>query len=288
MEFILNELSLCGQFTDVNDFSDNGVKPLSEVLSDIRVLKDAQLLKNREFYQAKVTASQSFHEIIFSKEARCNDRIKRLKNKLAALTNNPYWEDNSRQKEAVYLRIGENEEEVSGSGVAEAYERDACLVSFCRSSYETSPIRVKSLVDDKTNDIYNIYSGGQAIEVMYHRGILTVEDYINRRFKSKLDFSEIDIDHGFNLIDNNNESAFISCFVNFESKTWQQILTDDALDYKSFALNRKTKRFFNADQWGLGIHKFRIDSEKRCFGYRDGDVFHVLRFDLNHKLSNLG
>lgn len=289
MEFILNELSLNGQFSDMNDFSENGVRPLSEVLSEIRVLKDIKLLKKSDFNLAKVTATKSFHEIIFSQETRCNDRMRRMKGILASLENNPFWDENPIQKTTGYKRVTEMDiEDVSGSGVAEAYEREACLVSFCHSGYETSPVKVKSLADDKTKEIENIHKSGQATDVLYNAGESTVEEYIKSRFKSKLDFSQIDPDNGFNLIDNQNESTFISCFTNFENKTWQQIMTDDALDYKQFSYNRKTRRFFDDSQWSVGIHKFRIDSEKRCFGYREGELFHVLRFDLNHKLSDLG
>lgn len=81
---------------------------------------------------------------------------------------------------------------------------------------------------------------------------------------------------------------FKSTFGKFESLSWQQIATDDGLDYKEFSKNKKTSAYFSDDEWCYGIHKFRIDQKIRCFGNTINGIFHVLRFDLDHKLSDLG
>lgn len=36
------------------------------------------------------------------------------------------------------------------------------------------------------------------------------------------------------------------------------------------------------------IYKFRCKNPKRCFGYRKNDVFHVLRMERDHKISDNG
>lgn len=37
-----------------------------------------------------------------------------------------------------------------------------------------------------------------------------------------------------------------------------------------------------------GIKKVKITQRNRCFGYVDNGVFYVLRFDLDHELSDVG
>ena len=52
--------------------------------------------------------------------------------------------------------------------------------------------------------------------------------------------------------------------------------------------NKKIKRYFSDDLWKKGVKKFRITQRNRCFGYVDNGVFYVLRFDLDHELSDVG
>lgn len=288
-EFILNELSLSGQFSDVTDFSDNGIRHLTEALGDIRTLQNSAILKKSDFYQSKVTPQNSFHEIIFSTEARLNDRIRKFKGQLAALQNEPYWDNATAQTSTAYMRTdSEKGEDVTSTGVAEACARKACLISFRRSGYEKEIVKVKTTDDDTIHNINNICKGGQLITILYDNGIIGFDKYIAGRFRQKLNFSKIDKQNGFSLIDEENKKLVIDCFSNFENKTWQQIITDDALDYKPFDKNKKTKHFFSGEHWEKGIFKFRIDSKKRCFGYRENDIFYVLRFDMQHKLSDKG
>ena len=83
---------------------------------------------------------------------------------------------------------------------------------------------------------------------------------------------------------NYNEDAFKK----FETLTWNQIMVDDALDYKEFHKNRNTRVFFTKEQWEKTIRKFRVNDKIRCFGYQLNNKFYVLRLDLEHRLSDLG
>lgn len=51
MECILNELSLEGQYNDMDDFIQRGVIPLSEVLGDMEILGITLLYKKKRFLQ---------------------------------------------------------------------------------------------------------------------------------------------------------------------------------------------------------------------------------------------
>ena len=120
-------------------------------------------------------------------------------------------------------------------------------------------------------------------------GELSLKRYITTRFSGgKFDFSLIDDTHGFSLIDDENQNEFIDSFRKFKELDWNAIAMDNGLDYKTYNKNKKSKRYFSDEQWKKGIKKFRITQRNRCFGYVDNGVFYVLRFDLDHELSDVG
>lgn len=98
--------------------------------------------------------------------------------------------------------------------------------------------------------------------------------------------SLIDDTHGFSLIDNENQNEFIDSFRKFEELDWNAIATDNGLDYKTYNKIKKSKRYFS-DNGRKALKKFRITQRNRCFGYVDNDIFYVLRFDLDHELSDV-
>ena len=117
---------------------------------------------------------------------------------------------------------------------------------------------------------------------------MSLKKYITTHFgEGKLDFSLIDGTHGFSLIDNENQNEFIDSFRKFEELDWNAIATN-GLDYKTYNKNKKSKRYFSDERWKKGIKKFRITQRNRCFGYVENGVFYVLRFDLDHELSDVG
>lgn len=79
MDCILNELSLNGQYKDIDDFEKSGVKPLSAVLHDMSVLGIDLLYKKSDFYNSNVTSNETFYSIIFSRAAKVNDSMRRMK-----------------------------------------------------------------------------------------------------------------------------------------------------------------------------------------------------------------
>ena len=125
--------------------------------------------------------------------------------------------------------------------------------------------------------------------LVWKEGELSLKKYITTHFgEGKLDFSLIDDTHGFSLIDNENQNEFIDSFRKFEELNRNAIATDKGLDYKTYNKNKKSKRYFSDEQWKKGIKKFRITQRNRCFGYVNNGIFYVLRFDLDHELSDVG
>lgn len=292
MEHILNELSLTGQYRSVDDFVKNGALPLAEVLADINKFGGSLLYKKSDFYQCKALPDKTFYEIVFAGiEARRSDELRILKSKMASLMNHPFWDTDPRQKETViYLMVDEsgNESNVSGTSVAEAFVRKACLVSFKRSAFEKAIISVKNSEDDEAGRVDNVWQEGQVCEVLRNAGFLSIPDYIVQTYTSKLNFSQIGSRNGLELINANNLFLFESAFKKFNQLSWPLINVDDGLDYKEFQKNRRTQRYFHQSIWDKGVKKFRVDQEKRCYGYVENGIFYVIRIDLNHVLSDLG
>lgn len=292
MDHILNELSLTGQFQSVDDFVREGALPLADVLADIAKFGGSLLYKKSDFYQCNALPNMTFFDLVIAgTPARTNDSLRKLKSKLALLMNEPHWDLNPQQDEkAIYLMVDNSGKEidVSGTSVAEALVRKACLVSFAKSAFVQTPINVKEKTENTYYNVENVWQSGQVCDILQKAGLLSIEDYIIGKYSGKLDFSRIDAKNGFSLIDSSNLSIFESGFRKFNELPWSRIPMDDALDYKEFHYNANTKRFFHKEIWNKGVRKFRITQEIRCFGYVEGGTFYVLRFDLDHILSDLG
>lgn len=291
MDCILNELSLDGQYKDMDDFATHGVKPLSEVLQDVSSLGIGLLYKKSDFYNSKVTSDETFHSLIFSPATKVCDSMRRMKSQLAKLQNEPFWdEDVQHDVTKVYLLLREEMDDtyVTLTSVAEALARKACLISFTKSTFLSDELCVKIQEEDTKSNVPNVWKENQLGDVLFKYGGISFESYCKGNKFNKLNFDRLDARNGFGLISNENRSLFKASFEKFESLSWQQIATDDGLDYKEFGKNKKTIAYFSNDQWNQGIHKFRIDQKIRCFGNTVNGVFYVLRFDLDHKLSDLG
>lgn len=289
MDFIINECSLHGQYQNCNEFSDSGVASLNTVLSALRRLNVSVLLKKSTLYNRRVTEFDSYHDVVFGRMSRLNDRIRKMKGLLASLMSEPFWDDAPKQNTLLHyyaLLCGEKTD-VTSTSIAEAQARKACLVSFIPSDFQETPINVQIEDEAKEYDVYNIWQGEQVREVLLKEGIIGFKEYFCGKY-SKLDFSCISDVAGFNLIDNTDFSLFKDTFRMFDSLTWQQILVHDGLSFKAFNMNRKTIGYFTPEQWKMKIFKFRVTDKIRCFGYRVHDVFCVLRIDLTHKLSDKG
>lgn len=282
---IINELSLNGQFNDGRDFWTTAMPPFHKALQDAQSLGIKLLFKRSSFYEALATPDRTIHSLLTDHETRIIDEARRYKSALARAINDPFWDENPRQDfNATYLIDGDD---VSGSSVAEAADRPSCLLSFVRSRYEKHPVTVRK--NDTDIAVDNIWKDRQLHSIMFANGDLSLEKYAGIHFKgTKLDFTKIDNTYGFSLIDNENRSEFIDSFHKFVTLDWPDIATDKGLDYKDYNKNRRSKRYFADELWKKDVKKFRVTRRNRCFGYVENGVFYVLRFDVDHELSDLG
>lgn len=280
VDVCMNELSLNGQYTSVDECIQKGVFPVIEVL---RCMEQAswQLHKSRSLYLQIVTSSGvTLYDVLVGHKTRQKDEIRRFKLLLSKILSDPYWEESPLHSSLTDYRHGNDS--VVNTSLAEACERDKFLLSFWHTNYLSSEILIQK--NDISVILHNCYDIDSYYDVLKLRRTLSIEESIKCMFRNtKLDFSSIDHDNGFNLIELQDESLFIDAFRVFTESSWVDIYRSDGLDYKEFTNRQKNKiSIFRSKK----IHKFRITQKYRCFGEVINGVFHVLMFDLTHKLSD--
>ena len=276
MEILINESSLSGQFSSIEHFVETGLRPFVKALNDVD-LSSNSLYKRYDFYQTKITSYHTIHDVLTGFVSRQYDEIRKFKSQLVKLFNNPYWEDNPKQSaDSIYTYNGNN---ISGSSLAEAYERDSMVISFHHNDFLLTQIPVYK--DENKIELDNLFNQGHFTQIAYLQHLIPFDVFCCKMFSnSKLNFSEIDSKEGFSLVKREKESLFLDSFRKFSELSWQQIFVDDALDYKEY----NNKHYFK--HISEKIYKFRISQKYRCFGYVKDNVFFVLQFDLEHKLSD--
>lgn len=294
MEYILNELSLCGQYENGEQFAIKGMTPLLGVLRVLSSFGVNDILKKSSFFNSEVADGLKLFELT---QSRMSPAVLAVCSQLSRMQREPYWDSKSAQESGkcyfLQRKVDENtmeEEDVTGTGVAEVYARGGCLISFLEDGYEEEyeKVRCEDEQEYPKTAITNLHDQDETEKFLFESGCIDYQGYIKSCFCKKLQYDELSDHHGLNLISKVNFSQFFKSFKDFEDYSWQQIITSDGFDYKEFTKNRNTKDYFTPDQWAKGIHKFRISQEIRCFGYREGDNFHLLRIDLDHILSDKG
>lgn len=281
MDILINELSLDGQYSTVNEFLSEGLSAFINVLDEISVTNHI-LLKKYDFYNTKITKDIILYDILKGDISREYDQIRRFKRKLTMFFEEPFWEnDKKHSDDDTYLF---DNVKINDSSLAESCERDRVVVSFLHGKFKILKIPVLKNQDEVEVD--NLYDRFHFLELRQSRNELTFEDYVRQKFKgTKLNFLLIDDNFGFALLNTAaEENAFLSSFEKFVKMSWDDILQDDGFEYKTYKDQDIFKRKYN----DKNICKFRTSQKYRCFGYRENDTFYVIRFESDHKLSDKG
>jgi hypothetical protein len=282
MEILINELSLTGQFKDDNKFLDNFDKIL-KIIKIIDVL-GFTLLKEYSFFQAKVTTTFKLDDFLRLR----TDRARRMKRFLSKLTYNPpYWNDDQKHNcsKNSYLYHHDN---VCNTSLAESCERDKTILSFTHNNFLKTDLEI--LKDGNPVSVYNFINKSSFLNHLLSISQIEPLDYCQHKFKnSNLNFSNIENKYGFDLLNTTQQiDEFITSFKDFSQKSWNDIIKSSAnkkgLNYKAYDGNW----FKNTQYSHLNIFKFRVTQKYRCFGYREKDEFFVLRFEIDHKISDNG
>ena len=280
MDVLINELSLTGQYNTVLEFIETGaLKKFNLLLNEMRYL-EADLYKNNEFYASLITKDISIYNFFTAPISREYDEIRKMKSSLSYLFKEPYWENNQRHSSDTYYLF--NNTCVTGKSLAEACERDKIIVSFLHQDFSDNFISI--LKENNEIILDNLFNEDDYINLAWNRRDINCETYCKLKFNNtKLDFSKIEQDESFCLLNENDELLFIDGFRKFSELSWQQITEDDGLKYKNY---NDRKKFFK--KYNKEIKKFRISELYRCFGYAEQGKFYVLLFDLEHKYSDFG
>ena len=294
MEYVLNEQSLKGQYADVDEFANEGMRPLLGVIQTLSAFGVSDILKISTFYDSQVAPGRKLHELI---HGRMSAPVLAVCSQLSRMQGAPFWDLDPHQdvtKRYFVQKQGEEgvveEMEVTDTGVAEAYARSGCMISFRRCGYDSNTEKVRREDEPLYGEppLSNLHDREETEQFLFDSGQIDYQGYIKSRYSKKLVYDELSVVHGLNLVNGSNCQQFFNSFRDFENYSWHQILTSDGFDYKEFKNNRNTRAYFTPEQWAKGVHKFRISQEIRCFGYRDGDRFHLCRIDLDHILSDKG
>ena len=277
MDILLNELSLKEQFTSENDFLDN----LEEILPIVKIIEKLKftLLKNYTFFNSKITRAQTLSQVMNTKD----NRVRKLKSSLLKLSNNPPFWETEQKHSCANDSYTFNFNNVCGTSLAESCERNKFILSFTHNDY----LKNNLIVTKNNNEIniFNIIDKNFFLDYIFSLDKITPLEYCELRFNNtNLNFTLLDKNNSFNLLNTTQIKEYISSFIKFSSMTLNDIKSDGGFKYKSY----DGTWFKNTVHFKANINKFRITQKYRCFGYTKETIFYVLRFEIEHKISDKG
>lgn len=283
MDVLINELSLDGQFDNENEFFDN----FDQVLEVIKLLEvlHFSILKEYMLFNTHITNDYQLSDFLKLR----NDKARKMKRILSKLAMNPpYGNDTQKHNcnEDNYLYEGKN---ICNTSLAESCERDKIILSFKHNNFFNTTF---NMIKNNTNiSIYNIINKIDFLLYLIENNQISPIEYCVSKFDiSKLNFDNIEQGYGFDSLETTQQiKEFIEAFELFYRTPWNNISTSDGLKYKPYKPSSKKRDWFRySDFSGYDIYKFRVTQTYRCFGYREKDTFFVLRFELDHKISDNG
>lgn len=280
----LNELSLDGQFRDLNEFLDQ-IMPLIRCLKFIHE-KNWKIYKHSTFYDQKITEDKKLFQL---KEVR-DDRLTRIKSLLLGTTEKPpFWDVDSMIKQDLNSKYLYDVIDVSATSIAEAAEEKGVILSFSKREYNDTIMKV---VKDKIEEfsVPSITTLEYLIEKLWELKIITLSEYLLIKYKgTRLDFSLLEKEYSLEDFEKHEVEDCINSFDKFVSlESWDMIFQDNGLCYKQYSPSNKKNWFKGSQYEEKQIYKFRCGNPKRCFGYRENDIFYVLRMERDHKISDYG
>lgn len=282
MNIILNELSLNGQFKSTHDFLDN----LYTVIVIIQLLEKLNIgiLKEYSFFNSQVTQDLKFSDITNTKSTQ----VRKIKSLLLKLSNNPpFWND-SQKHECQTNTYRYNSIDICTTSLAESTERDRIILSFNHKDFKNTELIVQKNISDV--DIFNLIDKSHFLDYLLNGKYIDYLTYCKLKFeKTNLDFSHIESKYGFDSLKTIDQiKEFLNAFNNFSKMSWEDIKTSDGLEYKQYKANKKDNWFKHSQYSSEDIYKFRVTQTYRCFGYRNNNQFFVLRFEIDHRISDKG
>lgn len=284
MNFILNEKSLHGQFKSVDEF----LKSLEANLQCFRLVRsqeDGEIRKIADFYKCRVTEDQSLGDL---KQYPRSDELSRLKIALdKEIRTEPYWDSAPEHDYGMSYWMGD--EDMAATAVAEAAARQESLLSFDSTVYSDRKLCIKC--DEKEYSVISIYRAAYLAECFGEQMGLARDECLKARYAgTRLDCSLLEKEYGAERLEKDEYTLLIGTLDKFvKHESWESIGMDDGLEYKKYTPSSAAEDwFYNSAYSDVTIMKFRFSSRMRCFGYRKGERFRLLRIERDHKRSNKG
>lgn len=198
MSVIINDLSIDGQFSDVDEFCDNILEqmiPILDILNDL----DINVLKGYNTYNLNITKSEKLIDIM---KVRGKPEITKLKSQLSKMfLDEPYWESDKKSNTGSIYEC-EFTDELEGYCIAEAFEREVPVLSFEHNRFKNNKILIKK--DDIEENVLNIYDYNNALDTFKESGKISPFEYLSERYKFKDSFG---LSMGKNLFNDFIEEA---------------------------------------------------------------------------------
>lgn len=285
----INERSLEGQFKSFEDFLEKSMNFIS-CLEWLRKNKpDFAILKKSDLYESQITEKNFFYELRgfrASTEKNTNDVLRKLKSSLLALQNNPpFWDMQEMIQKGNYFLDGVD---ITNSSIAEAAATEGQVLSFDNRLYKDTELSVVDAACE--HSVYSIGTIKGMAKILYESNNLEIDDFLKLYFRgTRLNFKYLEDGYGLKNFEKTEIQDCIKNFIRFsEHKNWSDIYSDQTLAYKSYKPSDKDNWFRESEYRDKTIDKFRCRNPKRCFGFKEKDIFYVLRIERDHKISDRG
>lgn len=155
MDLILNDYSLSGQYSSIQEFLECLIKNIIPCL-EIAKRKRIPLLKSYETYSRQVLANKSLRELL---SINGNALLTKFKFQIATLQSEPYWNVKSENKDCLY----------------EAAARQASLLSFIPSEYPKKNVTLVINGEDKV--LTNSFDKPSFLEALSNFNIINLSNH---------------------------------------------------------------------------------------------------------------
>ena len=160
MNVILNELSICGQYEDIQAFEDMVAEDLGKIIS----IKDICIHKKMDIYARMLTPEVSLYMAL----RRANQTASTFLKKTMV---GPYWDEETQYEQGkLYEYPGKSEEP---NGVTEAMDREWPLLSLQGGGYEDATLETRK--DGREITLDNIRSREKALELLLAEDVENVQ-----------------------------------------------------------------------------------------------------------------
>lgn len=283
LDFLLNELSLHGQFPSMEAF----VASLKENIHCFQLINNHEkghIWKTNDVYGCYVTKDKKLGEL---KQYPKTDELKRLRISFdKEIITKPFWDEAPRHDlGGTYLL---DNEDVTATAVAEAVSRDASILSFASERYADRILDV--IFEGKSHPVSSSYTACHLVEKFGSELGIDRDSELKIRYSgTRIDCSDLEKRYGAETLEEKEYSLLIGTLDKFVlHDSWESIGLDDGLEYKKYSPSKEDDWFRYTPYVEQQIMKFRFSDKMRCYGYRKGDRFRLLRLERDHKQSDKG